>query len=97
MFTDETIKADYYAFCDQDDVWDSDKIERYASVSLSWRDKSTDEIITDGEECGDYRLSIDLNRLGEQMNENEYIDFVFNGNHMQINQAAKQHIIEDLI
>ena len=78
-------------------VADSDKIERYASVSLSWRDKSTDEIITDGEECGDYRLSIDLNRLGEQMNENEYIDFVFNGNHMQINQAAKQHIIEDLI
>lgn len=72
-------------------VADSDKLERYASVSLSWRDKSTDEIITDGEECGDFRLSIDLNRLGEQMSDGEYIDFVFNGNHMQINQAAKQH------
>lgn len=22
------VKADYYAFCDQDDVWDKDKIEK---------------------------------------------------------------------
>lgn len=78
-------------------VADSDKLERYASVSLSWRDKSTDEIINDGEECGDFRLSIDLNRLGEQMSDNEYIDFVFDGNHMQINQAAKQHGVEDIL
>jgi glycosyltransferase involved in cell wall biosynthesis len=24
----ESIKSDYYAFCDQDDIWNSDKLER---------------------------------------------------------------------
>ena len=33
--------------------------------------------------------------LGEQMNDNEYIDFVFDGNHMQINQAVAQHAINE--
>ena len=28
MFTKVDIIADYYAFCDQDDIWDSDKIEK---------------------------------------------------------------------
>ncbi len=28
LFCDESIQADYYAFCDQDDVWDADKLER---------------------------------------------------------------------
>lgn len=27
MLMDSAIEADYYAFCDQDDVWDSDKLE----------------------------------------------------------------------
>jgi len=27
FFMNEEIHADYYAFCDQDDIWDSDKIE----------------------------------------------------------------------
>lgn len=28
LFMDDRIQADYYAFCDQDDVWDIDKLER---------------------------------------------------------------------
>lgn len=28
LFMDDNIQADYYAFCDQDDIWDPDKIER---------------------------------------------------------------------
>lgn len=28
LFMNPNIHADYYAFCDQDDIWDSDKIER---------------------------------------------------------------------
>ncbi len=28
LFTDPNIRADYYAFCDQDDIWDLDKIEK---------------------------------------------------------------------
>ncbi len=27
LFTDPDIQADFYAFCDQDDIWDSDKLE----------------------------------------------------------------------
>lgn len=27
LLTNPKIKADYYAFCDQDDIWDSDKLE----------------------------------------------------------------------
>lgn len=75
-------------------VADSDKLERYASVSMMWRNKSTDEIIQEGEECGNFRLNINLNRLGEQMNEEEHIDFVFDGAHMRINQALTQHSAE---
>jgi replicative DNA helicase len=69
---------------------DSDKLERYCSVSLIWREKSNEEIITDGKECGNYSLNVKLNRLGEQMMDEDYIDFMFNGNTMTIEQA-KQH------
>ena len=27
LFMDSNIQADFYAFCDQDDIWDSDKVE----------------------------------------------------------------------
>lgn len=37
LFTDERIKADYYAFCDQDDIWDEDKLEK-GIMALSGRD-----------------------------------------------------------
>ena len=77
------------------EVADSDKLERYSSVSILWRNKSSDEILSDGNDCGNFRLNINLNRLGEQMTENEYIDFVFDGNHMQINQALSQHAINE--
>ena len=35
-------------------------------------------------------MTVDLNRMGEQMGEDEYIDFKFDGNRMRIEQA-KQH------
>lgn len=75
-------------------VADSDKLERYASVSILWRDKTSDEIIADGEECGNFAMNINLNRLGEQMAEDDYIDFNFDGNKMRIEQAEKQHIVQ---
>lgn len=28
LLMDKSIQADYYAFCDQDDIWDEDKVER---------------------------------------------------------------------
>ena len=39
---------------------------------------------------GNFALTVDLNRMGEQMGEDEYIDFKFDGNRMRIEQA-KQH------
>lgn len=75
-------------------VADSDKLERYASVSILWRDKTADEIIADGKECGNFAMNINLNRLGEQMAEDDYIDFNFDGNKMRIEQAEKQHIVQ---
>ncbi|EXM38576.1 hypothetical protein RASY3_14815 [Ruminococcus albus SY3] len=76
-------------------VADSDKLERYASVSMLWRSKSNDEIIMDGEECGNFLLNVSLNRLGEQMMDKEYIDFIFDGSHMQINECKMQHSVQE--
>lgn len=78
-----------------DEVADSDKLERYASVSAKWRKKTSDEIINDGKECGNYALNIKLNRLGEGMFDDEYIDFKFAGSVMRIDQA-KQHAEEEV-
>lgn len=68
---------------------DSDKLERYASASLLWREKTSEEIARDGLDGGNYCLRVSLNRLGEQMTEDEFINFAFDGNHMQINEAKK--------
>jgi len=76
-------------------VADSDKLERYASVSMLWRSKSSEEIIMDGEDCGNYLLNISLNRLGEQMFDKEYIDFVFDGSHMRIEECKAQHNVQE--
>ncbi len=77
------------------EVADSDKIERYCSASLLWRNKTVEEQSVDGQNCGNYRLSVTLNRLGEQMQENEYIDFVFDGSKMRIDESKNQHKIEE--
>lgn len=74
----------------QNQLADSDKLERYASVSVKWEDKTPEEYSTDGTDCGNYKLSIKLNRLGEQMMDGDYIDMAFDGNRMRIEQA-KQH------
>lgn len=71
-------------------VADSDKIERYVSASILWRDKTSDELAKDGLDCGNFAMTVDLNRLGEQMAEDEYIDMKFDGNRMRIEQA-NQH------
>jgi hypothetical protein len=73
---------------------DSDKLDRYASVSVMWREKTPEEILNDGKECGNYALNINLNRIGEQMGDDEYIDFMFNGSIMTIEQA-KQHEVKE--
>lgn len=78
-----------------DEVADSDKLERYASVSTKWRKKTPEEKETDGKECGNYAMTIKCNRLGEGMFDDEYIDFKFAGNVMRIDEA-EQHTEQEV-
>lgn len=75
------------------EVADSIKINRYLSVGIKWEFKNHEMIAKDGIECGNSFAKIYVNRLGTQMqedNEEEYIDFVFDGDKMTIAEA-KQH------
>ena len=76
------------------EVADSMKINRYLSVGIKWFIKSQEQLLTDGAECGNAGLKIYVNRLGQQMPEDDetiYIDFFFEGDKMNIVEA-KQHM-----
>ena len=72
-------------------VADSAKIGRNASTIALIQDKTPDEIEADGEECGNKKLRVVLNRNGMQHAAGEYIDMIFDGNHISY-EEAKQHI-----
>ena len=75
------------------EVGDSMKINRYLSVGIKWFLKTQEQIAKDGLQCGNAGMKIYINRLGEQMPEddsNAYLDFIFDGNKMMISQA-EQH------
>jgi|GEM_PF-486659 len=73
---------------------DSDKINRYASTIAYWIHKTKEEMVNDGEKAGNCKLFIDYNRNGTQMEEDEYLNFVFDGNKARIFQAEKFYNIE---
>lgn len=70
---------------------DSAKIARNASTIAMISDKTQEEIEADGVECGNKKLRVTVNRNGMQMAQGEYIDLLFDGNHILYEQA-KQHI-----
>ena len=72
-------------------VADSAKIGRNASTIAIIQDKTQDEINMDGTECGNKKLRVVLNRNGMQHASGEYIDLMFDGNHISY-EEAKQHI-----
>lgn len=74
-------------------VADSAKIGRNASTIAVLLDKSPEEIARDGEECGNKKLRVILNRNGMQHAHDEYISMRFDGNHI-LYEEAKQHIPE---
>ena len=79
------------------EVADSDKINRYLSVGIKWGYKTQEMIARDGIACGNTYAKIYVNRLGAQMqddDEDDYIDFVFDGDRMTIVEA-EQHIRPD--
>ena len=75
----------------------SSTVKTELPIRINWKDmrasvqsgerKTTDEMANDGKECGNYAFHIALNRLGEGMFEDEYIDFKFSGAQMRIEEA----------
>lgn len=78
----------------RNEIADSDKIERYASTGIKWMKKEPEEIAKDGAECGNYKLNVMFNRLGEDMDDNDYIDFYFDRKSLSIDVCEKQHVKE---
>lgn len=76
---------------DNGHIADSKKIARNASTIILLTDKTPEEIEQDGAECGNKKMRVAVNRNGMQMAQNEYIDMLFDGNHI-LYQEAKQHI-----
>jgi hypothetical protein len=75
-------------------VADSAKIGRNASTIAVIQDKTPEELECDGEECGNKKLTVVLNRNGAQMAAGEYIDLKFTGN-LILYEEAKQHEIRE--
>ena len=78
----------------QGKIADSSKIGRNVSTVVFMQAKTQEEIQRDGEECGNTKFRVGINRNGRQMSDNEYIDVKFNGNLIRYDQA-KQHIVTE--
>lgn len=77
------------------EIADSDKINRSLSVAIKWGFKTPEQVANDGMDCGNMFAKVYLNRLGDWMaedEEDEYIDFFFQGSVASITEA-KQHKI----
>ena len=70
---------------------DSAKIARNASTIIMLIDKEPEEIEADGVECGNKKMVVTVNRNGAQHASGEYIDLMFDGNHISY-EEAKQHV-----
>ena len=76
-------------------IADSSKIGRNVSTVVSIMDKSAEEIMRDGPQCGNKKIRVVFNRNGAQMSEGEYIDMDFDGSHVMYSQAECQHESEE--
>lgn len=70
---------------------DSAKIARNASTVVLLQDKTADELIADGVNCGNKKLVVQFNRNGAQHAAGEYIDIKFDGNVISL-EEAEQHV-----
>ena len=74
------------------EIGESYRLEQEVSAFVYINEKSKDEIMYDGEECGTRKLFVKGNRLGGQMgDEDDYIDLGFRG-HLCTFDNVKQHI-----
>lgn len=75
------------------EIGDSYRIEQYTSSLINLIPKTPEEMMTDGNTCGNYKLFVKLNRNGEQMSdpETDYIDITFDGNICTFKQAVQHN------
>lgn len=73
-------------------IADSAKIGRNASTIILITDKTQEEIEMDGEECGNKKMRVVLNRNGAQMAPGEYIDLMFKGDLISYEEATQHDI-----
>lgn len=72
-------------------VADSAKIARSASTVAFITEKTSEEMQTDGPQCGNKKLRIAFNRNGPQHSDGDYIDLRFLGNFCRY-EEAEQHV-----
>jgi len=74
-------------------IADSFRLEMIASAGLSYREKTSEEIMNDGGlDAGNYVLHLDFARSAEPMGEKEFINIAVDGSRMRIQEAKKQPV-----
>ena len=71
------------------DLSDSFKTERYADVLLFWKEKTVEQLRTDGIDCGNFLIQVIKNRNGAIHDENQYCDIQFTGDLMRVTEAKR--------
>ena len=75
----------------QGEISDSDKLARYVSTVVYWKQKNKSELEgQDWKKIGNATMQVRTNRLGEQMCDDEYIHCCFDGNRMTVWEAPEQ-------
>ena len=75
----------------QGEISDSDKLARYVSTVVYWKQKNKNELEgQDWKKIGNATMQVRTNRLGEQMCDDEYIHCCFDGNRMTVWEAPEQ-------
>jgi replicative DNA helicase len=73
------------------EISDSDKLARYVSTVVYWKQKNKSDLEgQDWRKVGNATMQVRTNRLGEQMQNDEYIHVCFDGNRMTIEEAPVQ-------
>ena len=93
MACDSSIRADYYAFSDQDDVWMADKLARAVEYFNSFTDQDTPRVYCSRTEIVDEKLKpLGLSPLFTLPTSfrNALVQNIAGGNTMVFNQATKE-------
>ncbi|ANR80889.1 hypothetical protein BBB57_23150 [Kosakonia sacchari] len=95
LIKDTNVKADYYAFCDQDDIWNSDKLERglrslQSKVNIPALYCSRTELIDEM----DNRIGFSYLFNKPAALKNALLQSIAGGNTMLINDSARALLVE---